>query len=342
MGEQLVRPHSGKVAVIGAGTMGPGIALVFAANGHDVALCDKRPAALERARRVLDAALAVMVAKGTLSPEAAATVPSRIHPTASLAEAGADAELVVEAVYENKHAKKAVFETLDGACPETAIFASNTSYLNIFDVTPRPRRTVIAHWFAPPHLLPLVEVVRGPLTDEDTVSTIVGYLESAGKLPIVLRKFVPGFAVNRLQRAIGREVLFLLQNGYVSPEDLDLAVKASLAPRMMLLGVVQRYDFAGLDLTVTNLANEGYEEAPVDRAPEALLRLVREGNFGVKSGKGFYDYGDRALEDVLRARDEGLLDILEHAKPYLTPSMPLGDAPEASPPSTDDSGKNQN
>jgi 3-hydroxybutyryl-CoA dehydrogenase len=309
--------------------MGPGIGLVFAAHGHEVALCDQRADALERAEKVIRVAAGVLAKRGALPVASVEGTLARIRPTTSLAEAGADADLVIEAVYEDPAVKRAVFAELDAVCPQRAIFASNTSYLDAFACTSRPERTVIAHWFAPPHILPLVEVVRGPQTAEEVVEATAAVLRAAGKVPVVLQRYVPGFAVNRLQRAIGREVFFLLENGYISAEDLDLAVKASLAPRMMLLGVVQRYDFAGLDLMAGNLANESYEEAPVARAPEVLLSLVRAGHLGVKTGKGFHDYGDRQLEDVLRARDEGLLEILEGARPYLTPSMPIDDVAEA-------------
>jgi 3-hydroxybutyryl-CoA dehydrogenase len=320
-----------KVAVIGAGTMGPGIGLVFAAHGHEVALCDRRPEALERAEKVVRVAAGVLAKRGALPVADVEGALARIRRTTSLAEAGADADLVIEAVYEDSAVKRAVFAELDAVCPERAIFASNTSYLDAFACTSRPERTVIAHWFAPPHILPLVEVVRGPQTAADVVEATAAVLRAAGKVPVVLQRYVPGFAVNRLQRAIGREVFFLLENGYISAEDLDLAVKASLAPRMMLLGVVQRYDFAGLDLTANNLANEAYEEAPVALAPEVLLHLVRAGHFGAKTGKGFYDYSGYQLEEVLQARDEGLLAIMEIAKPFLTPGLPLDGTESESP-----------
>jgi 3-hydroxybutyryl-CoA dehydrogenase len=173
---------------------------------------------------------------------------------------------------------------------------------------------VIAHWFAPPHIVPLVEVVRGERTSDETVSVVVGLLERLGKTPVVMDRFVPGFCVNRLLRSIGREVFFLLDNGYVTAEQLDLAVKASLAPRAMALGFVQRYDFTGLDLSLANLANPHYVEPSPDNAPRSLAERVERGELGVKSGKGFFDYGGRDLEEVLAARDHALISAFAAAR----------------------------
>jgi 3-hydroxybutyryl-CoA dehydrogenase len=149
--------------------------------------------------------------------------------------------------------------------------------------------------------------VRGEKTSAETVAVVVELLEGLGKTPVVMDRFVPGFCVNRLLRSIGREVFFLLDNGYLTPEQLDTAVKASLVPRALVLGFVQRYDFTGLDLSLANLANPDYVEPARDDAPRSLVERVERGELGVKTGKGFFDYGGRELEDVLAERDEALL-----------------------------------
>src|ERR1019366_8272259 len=196
------------------------------------------------------------------------------------------ADYVVECITEKREAKRALFQQLGEICTRGAIFASNTSFLNIFELVPEDRlpTTVIAHWFAPPHILPLVEVVRESKTSDETAKVVVELLRAIGKTPVVMQKYVPGFAINRIQRIIGREVFFLLDNGYITAEQLDLAVKAGLAPRMMVLGLVQRYDFTGLDLSAANLANAQYQEAPVNNEPHCLLDLVQQGHCGVKTG----------------------------------------------------------
>lgn len=302
-----------RVAVLGAGTMGPGMAQTFAQGGYPVCVWSKWPEEHERALRVVRTNLETFVQHDMLRKAEIEPIAGRLTFTTALEAAVKDADVVVECIIENLEIKKDVFLQLDALCKDDAILASNTSFLNIFEVTPERRqaRTVIAHWFAPPQILPLVEVVRGPKSSDDTVNTTVALLKKVGKTPIVMEKFVPGFAMNRILRILGREIFFLLDNGYITPEQLDLAVKASIAPRMMVLGLVQRYDFTGLDLSARNLENPDFLEPPLDNRPKSLFDLVEEGNFGVKTGKGFFDYSGRKLEDVLRERDDKLLKVLK-------------------------------
>ena len=302
-----------KVAVLGAGTMGPGIAQTFAQGGYPVCVWSKWPEEHERALRVVRTNLETFVQHDMLRKAEIEPIAGRLTFTTALEAAVKDADVVVECIIENLQIKKDVFLQLDALCKDDAILASNTSFLNIFEVTPERRQvhTVIAHWFAPPQILPLVEVVRGPKSSDDTVNTTVALLKKVGKTPIVMERFVPGFAMNRILRILGREIFFLLDNGYITPEQLDLAVKASIAPRMMVLGLVQRYDFTGLDLSARNLENPDFLEPPMDNRPKSLFDLVEKGNFGVKTGKGFFDYSGRKLEDVLRERDGNLLKVLK-------------------------------
>jgi 3-hydroxyacyl-CoA dehydrogenase len=305
-----------KVAVMGAGTMGPGLAQVFASAGHPVSLYSRTAATLEQALSVAASNMETFVRHGLLAAESVSDILARISLTQSLEEAGSEASLVIESIAENLEAKRLVFEELDRACPAHAVFASNSSYLNIFEVMPQRRlpRTIIAHWFAPPQIIPLVEVVRGSETSPETVRLVVDLLKKVGKVPTVMEKFVPGFCVNRLLRIIGREVFFLLDNGYMTADQLDQAVKASIIPRALVLGFVQRYDFTGLDLSLNNLQNPDFPEPPIDDSPRSLAEHVERGELGVKSGKGFFDYGDRDLEDVLRGRDDALLEVFDAAK----------------------------
>lgn len=305
-----------KVAVVGAGTMGPGLAQVFACAGHPVSLYSRSEATLEKAMSVTAANMETFSRHDLLTADDSAAALTRISPTQSLEEAGAGASLVIESIAENLDAKRACFEVLDKACPDDAVFTSNTSYLNIYEVVPERRlpNTVIAHWFAPPHIIPLVEVVKGEKTADETVELIVELLKNLGRVPVVMEKFVPGFCINRFLRIIGREVFFLLDNGYMTADQLDLAVKASIIPRAMVLGFVQRYDFTGLDLSLNNLKNSDFLEPPIDNSPSSLVERVERGELGVKSGKGFFDYSDRDLRDVLRTRDDALIDVFDQSK----------------------------
>ena len=305
-----------KVAIVGAGTMGPGLAQVFACAGHPVSLYSRSEATLDKAMSVAAANMETFTRHDLLSADDVAAALARITPTQSLEEAGAGASLVIESIAENLEAKRACFQVLDAVCPDDAIFTSNTSYLNIYEVVPERRlpNTVIAHWFAPPHIIPLVEVVRGEKTSDETVELVVELLKKVDRVPVVMEKFVPGFCINRFLRIIGREVFFLLDNGYMTAEQLDLAVKASIIPRAMVLGFVQRYDFTGLDLSLNNLKNSDFLEPPIDNSPSSLVEHVEKGEMGVKSGKGFFDYSDRDLRDVLRTRDDALIDVFNQAK----------------------------
>ncbi|MBN1321695.1 MAG: 3-hydroxyacyl-CoA dehydrogenase family protein [Thermoleophilia bacterium] len=305
-----------KVAICGAGTMGPGLAQVFATAGYDVTMYSRKTETLQKAMRVAQTNLATFVESGLLSESVVPEVLARIKTTQSVDEAGDKADFVIETIAEKMDAKKELYEALDAVCPEQTIITSNTSYLNIYEVMPARRlpQTVIAHWFAPPHIVPLVEVVKGPETAQTTVDFVVQFLKKVDRVPTVLEKFVPGFCINRFLRIIGREIFFLLDNGYMTAEQLDLAVKASIIPRAMVLGFVQRYDFTGIDLSYGNLQNPNFVEPPIDNQPKSLKQLMEAGDLGVKSGKGFFDYTDRPLEQVLRERDAALIKVFEDVK----------------------------
>jgi len=306
-------PEIRNVAVVGAGTMGHALAQVFAVHGCSVRLTDNRTGALAGALDMVRSNLASLVGAGRLSTEDGAQALARIHPVDRLEQAGDGADLVIEAVVEDIAVKQEVFATFDRVSPPHAILASNTSYLNIFEFlkTNRPGQVVITHWFAPPHIIPLVEIVCGPETSADTVAVLKQLLTAMGKRPIVIRKFLPGFIANRLQSALTQEVLFLLENGYATAEDIDAAAKSSFALRTPILGIMQRFDYAGLDLTQKILRNRQYVPPQViDRSP-SVDRLVAAGDLGVKTGRGFYDYGRRSPTELMQERDRRLLRLLD-------------------------------
>jgi len=304
------------VAVVGAGTMGHALAQVFAQGGYAVWLVDVNEAVLAKARRLIASNLSTLVETGCFPQEEVPAALDRIRTTTRTEEAGRDADFVIEAVVEDIATKKDLFKTLERVCPAHAILASNTSYLNIFKFveTNRPENVLITHWFAPPHIVPLVEIVCGPQTSQATADTIRDLMLQLGKKPIVISKFLPGFIANRLQSALTQEVLFLIDNGYATPEDIDEAAKNSFALRTPIVGLVKRFDFAGLDLTQKILRNRQYEPPqPVDRSP-SVDRLVSQGKLGAKRGCGFYDYGNRTTEEITKERDVKLIRLREFLK----------------------------
>ena len=301
-----------QVTVLGAGTMGTGLALIFAKAGYSVWLYSIPDPTLDRAKAVIKSSLEALVEAGELASTEVQPILDRINTSSNL-ETVCRSELFIEAVAEKIDVKKDLYEKLDVLCPEHAIIASNTSYLNVFPVIPERRlaNAAIAHFFAPAHIMPLVEVVRGDKTTDETVNFLVAILEKVGSVPVVMEKYVPGFCINRIQAAIGNEVYHLLDNGYMTPEALDLAVKASFIPRAMVLGLVQRYDFTGIDLTLQNLKNSTYKYPVYSDPPKCLAEKAAKNQFGVKSGKGFYDYSGKPMEQVLKERDAALLKVLQ-------------------------------
>lgn len=302
-----------KIAIIGLGTMGPGIALEFARAGYQVTGFDKSPEAVTAGQKVVDSALSTLVEAGHMIRGETVPVKERIRYSDSIRDAVKNAGIIVEAVSENAEIKQSVYQEVDTYADEDSMIWSNTSTLNIFELIPEKRqeRTIIAHWFAPPHIIPLVEVVKGERTASNTVESTLSLLKKMRKIPIVIEKYVPGFIINRILRNLGREAFFLLDNGYISKEYLDLSVKASIAPRMMILGLIQRYDFTGLDLSARNLLDEKFFDPPVDNKPASLHENINAGNLGVKTGQGFYDYSGRDLAEILGDRDRYLLQVMD-------------------------------
>jgi len=302
-----------KIAIIGSGTMGPGIALDFAKGGYEVTLVARREASLDQAKAVIHKSL-LTLAKHDLVKEAdIPAIEARVSYGLDIPTAAKDADFIVECINEKKDLKIELFKVLDANAKPDALFGSNTSYLNVFELVPASRaaNTVITHWFAPPHILPAVEVVREERVSKETEETVMALLRKIGKTPILMQKYVPGHVINRFLRIMGRECFFLLDNGYITPDQLDLAIKASIAPRMCTLGVVQRYDFTGLELSAGNLRLANYPEPPLDNAPKSLVSKVEKGDLGVKTGKGFFDYTDRTLEQNLAKRDDDLIRVLK-------------------------------
>lgn len=296
------------VWVAGAGTMGHGLALLMARGGCAVSLSDPDERVLHGALELVASHLGVMADEGLVGRDEIPAIMGRIHPVTA-APASSPVDLVIEAISEDPPAKRAFFAEVAQRAPDDALVASNTSYLNVFELAPPAlqRRLMICHFFAPPYIIPLVEIVKGPSTDPAVVARMQAFLTSVGQRPVVIEKFIPGFIVNRLQRALGREIFHLIDQGYASPEAIDKAVLASLGIRIPVVGVVKRYDFAGLDFTARVLANPSIGLVNEDRPSPAVEAHVARGECGVKSGRGFYDYHGQSPGDICARRDRLLI-----------------------------------
>lgn len=305
--------------MLGAGVMGPGIAQILAMAGARVTLYDIAPEALDRARDTYRGSLDTFVEEGLIRPEQVEPLSARLSCEPDLKKALAGAELVVEAVVEKKPVKESVYAQLDELLPPGVIIASNTSALNIFELMPQRRLpdTLIAHWYAPANVIPLVEVVGNEQTREDALDAVMDLLRRGGKTPVRMQKFIRGYIVNRLQQCINQEVFYLLDNGYCTPEDIDLAVKTSFIPRAMVLGLCKRMDFGGVDMTANNFRNRSYTMPPATDMPRTLGALVEAGDLGVKTGKGFYDYTGMDLGALKAKRDKQLFRAFALEKQFM-------------------------
>ncbi len=280
-----------KITVTGAGQMGSQIAMQAALHGFEVTLHDIASAQLEAAVASNRKHLERRVAKGTLTPPALEEALARLRTTTSLEEACAGTDFVIEAVVELLEVKREVFQKLDAFCPAHAILATNSSYLGnsqLAAVTRRPAQVLNLHFFYPPLIMRLVEVVKGEQTSAATLQLAADWVRRIGKEPVVLHKELPGFLVNRILRAITNEAYFLLENGVASFADIDRACELGLNHPM---GPFKLSDFSGLDIGY-NARLEVYRQSgdPQDKPVPSLERRVLRGDLGRKTGRGFYDY----------------------------------------------------
>jgi 3-hydroxybutyryl-CoA dehydrogenase len=301
-----------RIAIVGAGTMGHGLALVYALAGHQVALTDTDAATLARAPLLIEAARESLAMQDEIAPAwTRQRIEAAVTPAPDLASTVRDADLIVEAIVEQPDAKRALYLALDALAPPEATIASNTSYLDVFPLLPpgRQARSLIMHWHTPPYLVDLVDIVPGPQTAPELVAAMRRLVTGMGKIPVVFRKFVSGYVANRIQAAIALEVYRLLDDGVVSPDEIDQSVIHGLALRMPILGVLAKADFTGLTLTREALANRTYQPPPDRGYCDALDRLLADGRSGVLSGSGFFDWQGRPPEQLFRDRDRKLLAL---------------------------------
>jgi len=277
------------VAVIGAGTMGNGIAQVYGLHGSSVVMVDVSPAALSRGLDAIRASLARVVKKGTITQEAADAAVARIAPSTDIASLG-DPDLVVEAASEQPALKFSIFEKLDAICPAATILATNTSSISITEIaarTGRPDRVIGMHFMNPVPVMQLVEVIRGQATSTATTGAVMESARALGKTPVEVNDY-PGFVSNRVLMPMINEAIFCVMEGVAAPEAIDTVMKLGMAHPM---GPLVLADLIGLDtcLSILEVLHRGLGDDKYRPCP-LLRRMVAAGELGRKTGKGFYKY----------------------------------------------------
>ena len=308
-----------KIAVLGAGTMGPGIAQMYAMGGYEVTMWTRSEQTREKAKESLYKSLQTFVEEDLLASNKLEETYGRVKFAMTVEDAVAGADFIQETIVENKDAKIELFTKIDAVIGDSTIIASNTSALDVFALIPerRLKQSVIAHWYSPPQLIPLVEVVKSEQAPQEYIDTTIELLEKCGKTAVLMKKFIRGYIANRMQMCINQEVFFLLDNGYCTPEDIDKAVKTSFIPRAVVLGLCKRADFGGLDMTANNYKNKSYSMPPEVDMPKTLQEHIDKGELGFKTGKGFYDYAGVDKAALTAKRDKQLFEVYKLAKKFM-------------------------
>lgn len=305
-----------RVAVVGTGMMGPGIAATFALGGFETVLVSRTT---KGAANGLDAARALadtLLANGLAENEQVAQAKERLTPSTDLEGAARSAQMLVESIKEDLQLKQELFTRLDSAAPET-ILCSNTSGLSITRIAAdcrKPERVLTTHFWMPPYLIPLVEVIAGARTDLAIARQVMGVLEACGKVPVLVRKDVPGQLGNRIQYAMVRECLHIVAEGIAGPEDVDLAIKKGFGLRLPVYGIFEHMDIAGLDLFKSIFDYLARELSDTKQTFAIHADKVARGEVGAKAGRGFLEWPEGRADQVKARRDNFIMEFLRRER----------------------------
>jgi 3-hydroxybutyryl-CoA dehydrogenase len=304
-------------AVIGTGMMGPGIALTLAAGGLRCALVSRTPEGAAEGVSKARAQAALLEQHGLMGPGTGPQAVSRISGSDQFGASIAGADLVVESGPEDMAWKQDIFARMDALAAPEAVLASNTSGLSISTIASRcarPERVLTTHFWNPPHLMPLVEIVQGDRTSHEIVDSVRELLAACGKTPVVVRKDRPGQLGNRLQMALVREAANIIAEGIADADAIDTVAKNGFGLRMPAYGILEHQDVVGLDLgirVVDYVSRDLYNEPC---APSYMQELVRAGQLGAKTGRGFYDWSVKSADEVRARRDAFLIEVLRYRR----------------------------
>ena len=302
------------IAVLGTGTMAPAIALLCSKLGYNVSIWGRSDTSLQRAFDRLKSHLQTYRENNLIQDEQAELILSRIAGVSTLEEAVRGADFVIEAVAEDLNLKKDIFSVVDRVCQETTIIATNTSGLSITEIasaTNRPEKVVGTHFWNPPHMIPLVEIVRGEKTSEETIGIAAELMTAIGKTPVIVQKDIPGFIGNRLQFALLREALHIVEQGVASIEDVDTTVKMSFGARLPITGPLESADLGGLDVYVAISKYLMPDLCQSTEVPALLVDAVKSGRLGVKSGAGLYEWTPASISRIIKSREQELMRFFD-------------------------------
>jgi len=295
-----------KIAIIGAGTMGSGIALSFAQAGYEVILYDTNTEQFDYAQKRVANSLNVLVREGVIESSLAESTRNHISIATDFQKSLEGAQFVIETVPENLELKQQVFRELELFCKSEQILASNTSGLSITAIASactHAERIAGMHWVNPAEFTPLVEVIRGEKSSNETVDLIFDLAQKIGKIPVRIKKESPGIGLNRLQFAVLRESFHMISEGIVSTEDLDRIMKFGLGFRYPWIGPLETADLGGLDVFY-EISSYLFKELSNDEMPpKSLKKLIDQNHLGFKTGHGFYKYSDEDRDEIIRKRD---------------------------------------
>ena len=300
-----------KVVLAGAGTMGTSMSQIFAEKGYGTVLYNHRKPRLEEARTMIALNQQSLVQSGDLTQAESENVKKRIVLTDD-ETCFHDCDIVVESIVENMEIKHEFWEKISGLVPDDAILATNTSGLSITEIAKavkKPERFCGMHWFNPPHLVPLVEVIKGSRTDGRTAQAVMALAEAIGKKPVLVKKDAKGFIGNRLQLAVLREALNIVQSGIADAKDVDDAMKYGIGFRYACIGPLETIDLGGLDIFYHVAEYLVPDLCSSKEIPPLLREKYEKGEYGVKSGKGFYDYSNGKGKKAVRERDEKFIKL---------------------------------
>lgn len=302
------------IGVAGAGTMGSGIAQIFAQKGYEVVITDVADKFLENAKKIISINQSNLIEENIITREEAEDSLKNISYSTDK-KIFADADVIIEAIIEKMDIKQVFWEEVEAIAKEDAILATNTSGLSITEICKKVKnkgRFIGMHWWNPPHIIPLIELIKGAETADETVGLLTELIQKIGKQSVVVQKDVNGFIGNRIQFAVFREALKIVEDGIATFEDVDKAMKYGPGFRYPVLGPFETADLGGLD-TFYYISSYLFNELSDAKEPTPILQeLMDNKTLGVKSGKGFYDYSDGKDELAMKKRDKNFFKMLKH------------------------------